>query len=499
MDIADAEGWKLAVMSYPLGCPEYDEMQAVASTGLLDELRERGHYLALHEYAYPIDQWFGEAIPGAAPDPRRGPLAFRYRFWEDFCEKMPNVLLTEVNLAKAMVEVTAVKWQEQMRWYLTEAAKDEYVKAVHLFGWGSLGGSWANFDVKQYATQYTELVVEAAASMTAVVKPDPDPEPEPEPLPSLVGVHGEAWASPPVDVDKTIANLKRLGVKWYKLLAEGLSQVNFCKRLIEAGITPVVRFYQARQFPGRNNNVQFTAAYVAVGVKYFEVCNEPNLPVEWIEGADPTWRNLDLLEDAAESWWQDAVTVIKAGGRAAFPAMAPTDRGGVNPQYSGVKWFLAFVDYMEYAHFGEAAQYFENGDLWLAVHVSPYNKPFDQSFMASWGYDDQTLLWYERLQQYIYDAFGVVPVTMSTEGGVFSPEHLRDLGWEPDYDESTWGKRVWDMYAFLEARRRTHPPGLTAMCSWLFEDGRNGEWHGCGWYDANGNPRSPVLEGESDE
>jgi hypothetical protein len=144
VDIAEQNRYTVAVLSYPLGVPEYDEMQAVADTGLLNRLREGEHYLALHEYDYPLDGHFGQAIPGTEPRPDRGAIAFRYRWWQDFVDEMPKILITEVNVAKDLRTLDPQDWDTQMRWYVEEATD---IAGLHIFGWGSLGDAWANYDL----------------------------------------------------------------------------------------------------------------------------------------------------------------------------------------------------------------------------------------------------------------------------------------------------------------------------------------------------------------
>ncbi len=80
-------------------------------------------------------------------------------------------------------------------------------------------------------------------------------------------------------------------------------------------------------------------------------------------------------------------------------------------------------------------------------------------------------------------------VIISTEGGVYSPEHLAALSFTPTYSEEQWGPRLRDMYAFLEQQG-----DMLAMCPWTFSDeGAPEEWHNCGWYRVNGSARSPVA------
>ena len=182
IDIANENGYIVAIMSYPLGVPEWDEMVAVAETGVLAKAKAGGHYLALHEYAKPLNLYYGEAIPGQTANPNRGPLAFRYRFWEDaVCgkENMPNVILTEVNVGQDLRTIPAGEWKKQAKWYMAETSKDEYVKAVHWFGWGSLGDSWEDFDIflaglgedwyQMVLDSYTELPVDPEAPQFNIV------------------------------------------------------------------------------------------------------------------------------------------------------------------------------------------------------------------------------------------------------------------------------------------------------------------------------------------
>jgi hypothetical protein len=179
MEIGEAEGFTMALFSYPLGVPEWDEMQAVAATGILEEIRQRGHTLALHEYAWPLNRYFGEPIPGRDARPDRGPLAFRYRWWIDAvggADRMPGIDLTEVNVAHDLRTVNPQVWEDQIGWYLSEVGQDRFVESVQLFGWGSLGDAWEDFDIQRagLAERWYRLALEAATSE------DPAPDPEPD-------------------------------------------------------------------------------------------------------------------------------------------------------------------------------------------------------------------------------------------------------------------------------------------------------------------------------
>jgi len=153
-------------------------------------------------------------------------------------------------------------------------------------------------------------------------------------------------------------------------------------------------------------------------------------------------------------------------------------------------------------HYDEVHDYLLGNDLWLAVHVSPFNKPFTCDPRENDTYvDDFCILYYEVIQGWFKADFGIAPVTISTEGGVYSPSHMHDLtfpvidGWvvsetgERLYNDASWGDYVWSLDDFLHNRGTIH-----SVCSWTFSDEgvADQRWLGCGWYDALGNARSPA-------
>ncbi|MGC9348955.1 MAG: hypothetical protein ACP5JG_12500 [Anaerolineae bacterium] len=184
IDIADREGYKLALFSYSMGVPEWEEMKAVVETGIFGKAKAGGHALALHEYAYPMNRWYGEPLPNRPTYPNRGPLACRYRWWyEDFLiprDEVVPLFLTEVNVARDLPSLAAMEWIEHMAWYDSQLRKDAYVVGAHLFTLGSLGGSWHNYDFGRFLPQ----LVEYAAALKDVEEPEP-PKEEEEPTPTL--------------------------------------------------------------------------------------------------------------------------------------------------------------------------------------------------------------------------------------------------------------------------------------------------------------------------
>ncbi len=191
MDTADREGYKLALFSYSLGVPEWEEMEAIVESGAFGRAKAGGHALALHEYAYPINRWYGEPLPGRPTYPDRGPLACRYRWlYEDFLIPRNEVIplfLTEVNVARDLPEVTAQEWITQMVWYDNQLRKDYYVVGAHLFTLGSAGG-WEEFDFGRFLPNLTNHMISIKDQQDPVwpaeTPEEPPVEEPPTPIPA---------------------------------------------------------------------------------------------------------------------------------------------------------------------------------------------------------------------------------------------------------------------------------------------------------------------------
>lgn len=306
------------------------------------------------------------------------------------------------------------------------------------------------------------------------------------------GVHGAPVTHAPKDVDKRIKQYKDLGVTVIKILDDGRDpmKVEFAKRLIAAGIEPIVRIYDScGLYQGANRNLESAKAMIAAGVTKFEIMNEPN--IEW-DGVD--WHKSADISRVASVWYEDAQKIIAWGGKPALPAMAPTDRGGVNERYSGVNWLTKILIWLK------DNKNLQCDKVWIAVHLLPFNKSFDSSPIVSWGVDDMCVRYYEVLQHLCKDIFDYVPEMISTEGGVVSPKHMKDLGWPSDgdtvydpeglvlYDIDTWGEYTLKLDRFLRER------GGPTICTWTGTDEgvHDKNWHGCGWYDIGGVGRAPV-------
>jgi len=93
-------------------------------------------------------------------------------------------------------------------------------------------------------------------------------------------------------LDWWISELVAMNIKWVKVLDDGSgSAKNVCQNLLARDIIPIVRVYRGRPNPGTLSDHDKTtmSQLVAMGVRYFEVNNEPNLEVEWQPGGNANY------------------------------------------------------------------------------------------------------------------------------------------------------------------------------------------------------------------
>ncbi len=160
---ADAMGIKIAIFSLNAGTPEYDEMVAMVETGVFGHAKAGGHIYAIHEGVFgndtPIDQWWGDTIPGSPVVDGAGALCFRYRYVYDLLEQRDEVVPLFVSEFYAGggysgddPEVQDIA--DRMIWYDAQAAEDYYMWAFMPFTLGPCPG-WENQD---YSFVYPSLV-----------------------------------------------------------------------------------------------------------------------------------------------------------------------------------------------------------------------------------------------------------------------------------------------------------------------------------------------------
>jgi len=166
--------------------------------------------------------------------------------------------------------------------------------------------------------------------------------------------------------DYWIPQLQRMGVKWVKLLHDG--GLEFAEQLLGAGIMPVVRLF--RSDPNSTDiekalltrrERQYLDEYLALGVRYFEFNNEPELPNEWQGGHAPS----DAIDHVARAAIRDMETILEYGGYPAVPATA-----------IGTQWDL-IGKIIEHG-----GRHLFDQPVWIAIHNYDINHPLDYPYDA---------------------------------------------------------------------------------------------------------------------
>ncbi len=203
-----------------------------------------------------------------------------------------------------------------------------------------------------------------------------------------------------------LPELRRMGVKWVKFLHDG--GLEFADLLLQTGIMPVVRLYRfqpnatdlARATLGQRE-IDALKQYVALGVRYFEFNNEPDVASEWVGGQKPP----DAIDYVARAAIRDMKTILDAGGYPAVPATA-----------IGAQWDLIgkIIDMGGRPLFDQP--------VWIALHNYDLNHPLDYPFDA-----------------------------VNQQGTEITPEEYDRLGMDA-WQGRRWGQRTRDL---VNQQRRT--------------------------------------------
>lgn len=309
--------------------------------------------------------------------------------------------------------------------------------------------------------------------------------PPAQPRGAIIGVHGAPGVGVPprADWDVWISRLQQMGARWFKQCEnDDLNQrevFEWAKRLKQAGIEPIIRYYVSRQFPNPlpETHIQKMRWYAGAGITWAEIGNEPNLDHEW----QGNWLGRVNFNDPqcvallADGWVRDAKRALDAGVKPAFYALAPTDwNGGTHPSMSSVVFSRRMALWLADNRRADTLDIFRRGG-WLAVHCATYEQPVDFNPNRPDGTVwDMSLRGYEVIRAAFKDAFGngldvsKIPI-LSTEGGVFAPEST-SMQNRPRLSEAEHARRTVEMFNWLE----TSSP-LMAMCPWcLSADGFGG-------------------------
>jgi len=173
MDIAETNGYKLALFSYSVGVPQWHEWEAIVETGVFVRAKEGGHILALHEYGWPTtDARWGEATEDMPPYEDRGVWTGRYRYlYRDFLIPRDEVIplaITESGFDPSIIRTGWDDWKpryvENMIWYDTKLREDDYVIGATLFTIGPIG-IWRDWDYEEllwpntYGSNFLDYII----------------------------------------------------------------------------------------------------------------------------------------------------------------------------------------------------------------------------------------------------------------------------------------------------------------------------------------------------
>lgn len=160
MERAEQKGLKLAIFTLNAGTPEWDEMQAMVSTGVFARARQGKHIMATHEGVFspndPIDKWWGDSIPGAPPVEGAGALCFRYRYLYSLLQQRNEVIPLVVSewCGYDQRSLSPDQVAARVRWYDDQARKDYWVWAFCPFTLGP-SAQWVSHD---YGPSYPRLL-----------------------------------------------------------------------------------------------------------------------------------------------------------------------------------------------------------------------------------------------------------------------------------------------------------------------------------------------------
>jgi hypothetical protein len=134
------------------------------------------------------------------------------------------------------------------------------------------------------------------------------------------GIHWIPTVSQTAEVvDRFVEEAVGMGMKWVVFLNEGTdvgANDYLVEQLSDAGIEPVMRVYTPGLVPIEGDLQAMVSHYAKLGVRYFQLYNEPNLMVETHGQSPDVDRYLDL-------WLPAAQEVLAGGGLPGFGALSP--------------------------------------------------------------------------------------------------------------------------------------------------------------------------------
>ena len=197
LDIAEANGLKLAIFGFSAGTPEWADMLAIVETGVFARAKAGGHILALHEGVFgdgPIDKWWnvhfvdgdgnpiaedtgvtapGGWIPGGPILEDAGALCLRYRFLYHLLEERDQVVplfVSEFYASGGYDPANKADVVARMQWYDGQITVDDYVLGFGPFTLGPVP-DWKHQDYEPFYEGEDGLVAYMIAQAAASSPP----------------------------------------------------------------------------------------------------------------------------------------------------------------------------------------------------------------------------------------------------------------------------------------------------------------------------------------
>jgi hypothetical protein len=250
-------------------------------------------------------------------------------------------------------------------------------------------------------------------------------------------------------VDRFVDEARAMRIAWVTFLNDDASigaNDYLVRRLVEAGIMPVMRVYTPNGRPIRGDLGAMVSHYRALGVRYFQLYNEPNNSAENEGGAPDPERYVQRWSDAAR-------LVLLSGGLPGFGALSP---GGDADDLGFLDAAVAALERRGQVHLLDCA--------WLALHNYAFNRPID------YAGDRHAYLGFRLYDDIIRRRLGRPLPMIGTEGGT----HL-GVAFDPTYppvDEARQVELVLDGYRYLQRPERE--PFYFAASYWVIANAEGG-------------------------
>src|SRR5205823_307581 len=133
------------------------------------------------------------------------------------------------------------------------------------------------------------------------------------------GLHNSG-SPKPADTNRFI----QLKCGWAKLVSVDREHMQAIPVLLGSNCTPIVRVYRPHFGAGAPTEDMTKAwrQYFQAGVRWFEFYNEPNFAIEWPDGENHPYDDINgTIAPLMQNWLDWAEFIIEMGGYPAFPAL----------------------------------------------------------------------------------------------------------------------------------------------------------------------------------